>query len=102
LRIGNLGEPPSLDPHWGTQTITEVFTNHVFEVLHSLDEKYQPIPMLAEAMPTVSRDGLTHTIKLRKRGEALARACAAGATAASPGAQPSLPTAARLEEIVAR
>src|SRR3989442_1418263 len=24
LRIGNLGEPPSLDPHWGTQTITEV------------------------------------------------------------------------------
>jgi len=66
LRIGNLGEPPSLDPHWGTQTITEVLTNHVFEGLYSLDEKYQPIPMLAEAMPTVSRDGLTYTIKLRK------------------------------------
>src|SRR5688572_28384163 len=66
LKIGNLGEPPSLDPHWGTQTITEVLTNHVFEGLYSLDEKYQPIPMLADGMPTVSRDGLTYTIKLRK------------------------------------
>jgi hypothetical protein len=36
-------------------------------------------------------------------GEALARACAAGAIAASrPGAQPSLPTAAELDEILAR
>ena len=33
LRVGNLGEPPSLDPHWGTQTITEVLANHVFEGL---------------------------------------------------------------------
>src|SRR5205809_5725207 len=65
LRIGNLGEPPSLDPHWGTQTITEVLTNHVFEGLYSLDEKYQPIPMLADGMPAVSKDGLTYTIKLR-------------------------------------
>jgi peptide/nickel transport system substrate-binding protein len=66
LKIGNLGEPPSLDPHWGTQTITEVLTNHVFEGLYSLDEKYQPIPMLADGMPAVSKDGLTYTIKLRK------------------------------------
>jgi peptide/nickel transport system substrate-binding protein len=66
LRIGNLGEPPSLDPHWGTQTITEVLTNHIFEGLYSLDEKYQPIPMLADGMPAVSKDGLTYTIKLRK------------------------------------
>ena len=48
LRIGNLGEPPSLDPHWGTQTITEVLANHVFEGLYALDEGYQPIPMLAD------------------------------------------------------
>jgi ribokinase len=38
-----------------------------------------------------------------ERGEALARACAARAIAASrPGAEPSLPTAAELEEILAR
>src|SRR2546422_11035102 len=66
LRIGNLGEPPSLDPHWGTQTITEVLTNHIFEGLYSLDGGYQPIPMLAEKLPAVSRDGLTYTIKLRQ------------------------------------
>ena len=66
LKIGNLGEPPSLDPHWGTQTITEVLTNHIFEGLYSLDDGYRPIPMLADGMPTVSRDGLTYTIKLRQ------------------------------------
>jgi peptide/nickel transport system substrate-binding protein len=66
LKIGNLGEPPSLDPHWGTQTITEVLTNHVFEGLYSLDASYRPIPMLAEGLPAVSRDGLTYTIKLRQ------------------------------------
>jgi ribokinase len=38
----------------------------------------------------------------RDRGEALARACAAGALAASrPGAQPSLPTAGELDAIIA-
>jgi ribokinase len=39
----------------------------------------------------------------RPREEALRRACAAGALAASrPGAQPSLPTAAELDATVAR
>src|SRR5438093_284610 len=66
LRIGNLGEPPSLDPHWGTLTITEVLANHVFEGLYALDEGYRPIPMLADGMPTVSKDGLTYGIRLRK------------------------------------
>ncbi len=66
FKIGNLGEPPSLDPHWGTQTITEVLTNHIFEGLYALDEGYRPSPMLADGMPAVSRDGLTYTIKLRQ------------------------------------
>jgi peptide/nickel transport system substrate-binding protein len=65
LKIGNLGEPPSLDPHWGTQTITEVLSNHIYEGLYSLDASYRPIPMLAESLPQVSSDGLTYTIKLR-------------------------------------
>ncbi len=66
LKIGNLGEPPSLDPHWGTQTITEVLANHLYEGLYSLDASYRPIPMLADGMPQVSPDGLTYTIKLRQ------------------------------------
>src|SRR5215510_1693707 len=55
LKIGNLGEPPSLDAHWGTQTITEVLTNHIYEGLYSLDASYRPVPMLAEGMPQGSR-----------------------------------------------
>jgi peptide/nickel transport system substrate-binding protein len=66
LRIGNLGEPPSLDAHWTTATLTEVLANHLYEGLYSLDEGYRPIPMLAEGMPAVSRDGLTYTFKLRQ------------------------------------
>src|SRR5215510_2994297 len=65
LKIGNLGEPPSLDAHWGTQTITEVLTNHIYEGLYSLDASYRPIPMLAESLPQISPDGLTYTVKLR-------------------------------------
>jgi ribokinase len=38
----------------------------------------------------------------RERGEALRRVCAAGALAASrPGAQPSLPTAREVDEVLA-
>jgi peptide/nickel transport system substrate-binding protein len=66
LRIGNLGEPPTLDAHWTTATLTEVLTNHLYEGLYTLDEGYRPIPMLAEGLPAVSRDELTYTIKLRQ------------------------------------
>jgi ribokinase len=44
---------------------------------------------------------LVSLLEGRKRDEALTRACAAGALAASrPGAQPSLPTAAEVDEIL--
>ena len=66
LRIGNLGEPPTLDAHWTTATLTEVLTNHLYEGLYAIDEGYRPIPMLAEALPTVSTDGLTYVIRLRQ------------------------------------
>ncbi len=66
LRIGNLGEPPTLDAHWTTATLTEVLTNHLYEGLYALDEGYRPVPMLAEGMPTVSTDGLTYVIRLRQ------------------------------------
>jgi peptide/nickel transport system substrate-binding protein len=65
LRIGNLGEPPALDAHWTTASITETLTNHIYEGLYSLDRDKKPIPMLAESH-TVSKDGLTYTFKLRQ------------------------------------
>src|SRR5574342_370945 len=66
LRVANLGEPPTLDAHWTTATLTEVLTNHLYEGLYALDEGYRPVPMLAEALPTVSPDGLTYAIRLRQ------------------------------------
>src|SRR3989449_11329099 len=65
IRVGNLGEPPALDAHWTTATITEVLTNHVYEGLYSLDSSNRPIPMLAEGH-TVSKDGLVYSFKLRQ------------------------------------
>src|SRR5947199_2294776 len=65
LRVGNLGEPPALDAHWTTASITETLTNHIYEGLYSLDSGARPIPMLAESH-TVSKDGLTYTFKLRQ------------------------------------
>src|SRR3989454_5170773 len=64
-RVGNLGEPPALDAHWTTASITETLTNHVYEGLYSLDNGNRPIPMLAESH-TVSKDGLVYTFKLRQ------------------------------------
>ena len=39
IRVGNLGEPPALDAHWTTASITETLTNHIYEGLYSLDER---------------------------------------------------------------
>src|SRR5437763_13268700 len=65
LKVGNLGEPPSLDAHWTTASITETVTNHIYEGLYCLDSSNRPTPMLAESH-TVSKDGLTYTFKLRQ------------------------------------
>src|SRR5213083_3064416 len=65
LRVGNLGEPPALDAHWTTASITETLTNHVYEGLYSLDSANKPIPMLAESV-AISKDGLVYTFKLRQ------------------------------------
>src|SRR5499425_3098915 len=65
IRVGNLGEPPALDAHWTTASITETLTNHIYEGLYSLDSSNRPIPMLAEGV-AISKDGLVYTFKLRQ------------------------------------
>jgi peptide/nickel transport system substrate-binding protein len=66
IKVGNLGEPPTLDAHWTTASLVETLANHIYEGLYSLDAGYRPIPMLADGMPAVSKDELTYTIKLRR------------------------------------
>ena len=60
LHVGKLGEPPALDAHRTTASITETLTNHIYEGLYSLDTGNRPTPMLAEGV-TVSKDGLVYT-----------------------------------------
>ena len=64
LRIANLGEPESLDPHkvWNSRQ-TNIARN-LFEGLVMLDPKGDVAPGAAESW-TVSEDGLTYRFKLR-------------------------------------
>src|SRR5262249_15374690 len=66
LKVAVLGDPPTLDAHWTTANFVEIITQHIYESLYTLDQNYQPIPVLAEGLPAVSADGLTYTIKLRQ------------------------------------
>ncbi|MGH9262291.1 MAG: ABC transporter substrate-binding protein, partial [Acidimicrobiales bacterium] len=66
IRVGVLGDPPTLDSHWTTANFVEYLTAHMYEALYTLDQNYQAIPMLAEGLPAASADGLLYTIKLRQ------------------------------------
>src|SRR6185295_5803512 len=65
LKVAIIGEPPSLDAHWTTASLTYDVTSHVYEPLFTLDERYSVVPMLAEGY-TVSDGGKTWTIRLRR------------------------------------
>ncbi len=59
------GEPPTLDVHWTSSTFTRDIGMHMYETLFTFDSNFNVIPELAESYEA-SKDGLTHTIKLRK------------------------------------
>lgn len=65
LRVGNGGEPKSLDPHLVTGLIEERLLSSLFEGLTNVDlETMQPIPGVAESWE-VSPEGLVYTFHLR-------------------------------------
>ena len=64
-QLAMIGEPQSLDPMASTADLVGTIMQHVFETLYTFDARWQAVPMLAEGMPRVSADGLTHTITLR-------------------------------------
>jgi peptide/nickel transport system substrate-binding protein len=65
LRVATIGEPPHLDEHQSTADIIATLSYCAYEGLFTYDAQYQPIPELVETH-TVSEDGLTHTMALRK------------------------------------
>jgi peptide/nickel transport system substrate-binding protein len=65
LKAAMIGEPPSLDLHWTTATITQQITGQIYEGLYTYDRNFAPVPMLAEGH-TVSDGGRRYTITLRR------------------------------------
>jgi peptide/nickel transport system substrate-binding protein len=64
LKIGLIGEPPTLDGHATTAVITREIGINTFEGLYALDAKFQPVPLLAESHEVL--DGAKrYVIKLR-------------------------------------
>src|SRR5215467_940015 len=65
LRTGMTGEPPTLDAHATTATITREITVNMYEGLYALDARHQPVPLLAEGHD-VADGGKRYTIRLRR------------------------------------
>jgi oligopeptide transport system substrate-binding protein len=68
LRIANMGEPESLDPHKTSTTGESRVLRQLFEGLVVHDPKANVAPGVAESW-TISEDGLTYTFKLRSNAK---------------------------------
>ena len=65
LRVGMIGEPPTLDQHATTAVITREIGINMYEGLFALDAKYQPAPLLADGYEVL--DGAKrYVVRLRK------------------------------------
>jgi peptide/nickel transport system substrate-binding protein len=65
LRVGLIGEPPTLDMHATTAVITREIGVNMFEGLFALDAKFQPAPLLVEGYDV--QDGARrYVIRLRR------------------------------------
>jgi peptide/nickel transport system substrate-binding protein len=66
LKVAIIGEPPTLDMHTTTATLTFEVGWHIFETLYTYTADYGIQPMLAEKMPDITEGGKIYTIKLRQ------------------------------------
>jgi peptide/nickel transport system substrate-binding protein len=63
--LAMVGEILSLDPMLTSSILTATITQHIYEPLFTFDSKWDIAPMLAEALPNISKDGRVYTIALR-------------------------------------
>jgi peptide/nickel transport system substrate-binding protein len=66
LTIGLAEEPDALDPTLARTFVGRMVFLSMCEKLYDLDSHLNIVPQLAAALPTVSKDKLTYTIKLRQ------------------------------------
>src|SRR6478672_12467260 len=65
LVIGLAEDPDALDPTLARTFVGRIVFLHMCEKLYDLNAKLQIVPQLASALPVVSQDKLTYTIKIR-------------------------------------
>jgi peptide/nickel transport system substrate-binding protein len=65
LRIALANEPDKLDPTLARTLVGRTVFSSICEKLYDIDDKLAIVPQLAAALPELSADGLTATIKLR-------------------------------------
>ena len=65
IEVAIIGEPQSMDPMISTQDVVGIVSQHIVETLFTFDSKWAIQPLLAEALPEISADGKTYTIRLR-------------------------------------
>ncbi|RUS46588.1 ABC transporter substrate-binding protein [Cohnella sp. AR92] len=65
LKVAVTAQPPTLDSATTASALALDIAGNIFETLFTLNENYEPTPVLAESY-TKSDDGLTYTIKLRQ------------------------------------
>lgn len=58
-------DPTTLDPAVSTEATSAQYILEIFSGLLTLNERLEPVPDIAAAMPEISPDGLTYTFKLR-------------------------------------
>lgn len=65
LVVGLAEDPDQLDPTLARTFVGRIVFANMCEKLYDLDEKLQIVPQLASALPDISEDGKTVSIKLR-------------------------------------
>jgi len=66
VTIATIGEPPALDPTVATGDLLAMITQHFYETLYTFDADWKVVPLLAEALPEITQDGMVYTIPLRQ------------------------------------
>ena len=59
-------DPYTLDPSASNEALSTSYIMQIFSGLLKLDNNLNPVPDIAESMPTISSDGLTYTFHLRQ------------------------------------
>jgi peptide/nickel transport system substrate-binding protein len=65
LTIGLAEDPDALDPTLARTFVGRIVFLHICEKLYDLNSKLEIVPQLAASLPTISKDKLTYTIRLR-------------------------------------